>query len=431
MSATAIPYQSIRGRKDSVAVLDIGSSKIACFIAEPDEKGELRITGIGHHHARGIKGGVLTDTKEAEKSVAAAVELAEKMAGVTVDNLMVNVNFPDMLSHIVHVDLNIAGNAVTEQDIVDILREGCRSMQRDGREIIHSFITHYQLDGAKGIRDPRHMYGMMLQADVHIISVDKGKLYNLANMISRCHLDISEFVAASYASGLGCLEDDERDLGVAVIDMGAHETAIAIFNGGGMVYQTIIPIGGQHVTKDLAQCLPTSLQHAERIKTLYGGVIATASDSQHMVHVPPIGEDDAGEDASLPRSQIIQIIRPRMEEIFEIAVERIRASGMEAIIGGHIVLTGGASQLVGVRELASNILGRQVRLAKPKAFAGLAESVSSAGFSSAIGMLIYAKTRSFEELLKYNIDNKKSQHGFMGIGALKKWFKGEMMEINK
>jgi cell division protein FtsA len=422
MSATAIPYQSVRGRKDSVAVLDIGSSKIACFIAEPDEKGELRIIGIGHHHAKGIKCGVITDTKEAEKSVSTAVELAEKMAGVTVDNIMININFPDMQSHLVHVDLNIAGNAVTEQDIMDIMVEGCNSVERDGREVIHSFITQYQLDGAKGIRDPRCMYGMMLQADVHLISVDKGKLYNLSNMISRCHLDISEIVASPYVSGLGCLEDDERDLGVAVIDMGALETTIAIFNGGGMAYQTIIPIGGQHVTKDLAQCLPTSLQHAERIKTLYGGVLATASDAQHMVHVPPIGEEDAGEDASLPRAQIIQIIRPRMEEIFEIAKERISLSGMESIIGGHVVLTGGASQLVGVRELASNILARQVRLAKPKAFSGLAESVSTGGFSASVGMLIYAKTRSFEELLKYNhYKNKKS--GGLKLNKMFNWLK--------
>jgi cell division protein FtsA len=164
------------------------------------------------------------------------------------------------------------------------------------------------------------------------------------------------------------------------------------------------------------------LQHAERIKTLYGGVLATASDTQHMVHVPPIGEENAGEDASLPRAQIIQIIRPRMEEIFEIAKERIKASGMEAMIGGHIVLTGGASQLVGVRELASNILARQVRLAKPKAFSGLAESVSTGGFSASVGMLIYAQTRSFEELLKYN-HHKNKKSGGLKFNQMFNWLK--------
>jgi cell division protein FtsA len=355
--------------------------------------------------------------------VAAAVEHAEKMAGVTLDNIMVNISFADMKSHIVHVDLNIAGNAVTEQDIIDIMREGCRLVGREDREIIHSFITQYQLDGAKNIRDPRFMYGMTLKSDVHVISVDKGKLCNLTNMISRCHLDISEFVASPYVAGLGCLEDDERDLGIAVIDMGASETTLAIFNGGGMIYQSIIPIGGQHVTKDLAQCLPTSLQHAERIKTLHGSVVATASDAQHMVHVPPIGEEDA-DDASVPRSLIIQIIRPRIEEIFELVNEHIKSSGLQNIVGGHVVITGGASQLVGVRELASSMLARQVRIAKPKTFAGLAESVSTGGFSSAVGMLIYAKSRSFEELLKYNYQHKKSNNIFT-LAKLNNWLKGK------
>jgi cell division protein FtsA len=426
MTATVLPYHAIRGRKDSVAVLDVGSSKIACFIAEANEAGELRIIGIGHHHAKGIRGGVLIDSKEAEKSVASAVELAEKMAGVTIDNVMVMLNFPDMQSHLIHVELNIAGNAVTEQDIADMLREGCRTVQRDDREIIHSFITQYQLDGAKGIRDPRTMYGMVLQADIHIITVDKGKLVNLANMISRCHLDIAEFVAAPYAVGLGCLEEDEKDLGVAVIDMGATETGLAIFHGGGLVYQTILPIGGAHITKDLAQCLPTGLHHAERIKTLHGGVLASSSDAQHMVQVPPMGEEE-GEEMSVPRTHIIQIIRPRVEEIFELLNERIKASGLEALIGGHVVLTGGASQLVGVRELASSLLARQVRLGKPKPFAGLAESVSSGGFSGVVGMLCYAKQRSFEELLHHSYAKpKKMQQGAFGLGQLGEWMKKKL-----
>lgn len=426
MSLTAIPYNSVKGRKDSVAIIDIGSSKITCFIAEPNEDGLLSIIGIGHHHSKGLKCGMITDIGQAEKSVACAVELAEKMANVTIDNAMVNISFIDSKSDIIHIDLNISGNAVTERDIIEILTEGCNHFQDDEREIIHSFVNQYQLDGAKGIRDPRNMYGMLLQTDMHIISVDKKKLYNLANLISRCHLDISEIISTPYATGLGCLENDEKELGVAVIDMGAEETSIAIFNNSAMIYQAIVPIGGNHVTRDLAQCLSTSLQHAERIKTLHGRVSTTAIDSQHMIHIPPLNDENSFDDNNTPRSHIIQIIRPRIEETFELIFDNIKKNNMQSVIGNHIVLTGGASQMVGVRELASNIFNRQVRIAKPKIFAGLAESVSSNGFSCAVGMLNYAQKRPFEEVIKFNYYKKQKIKTIVKVKQFIEWLKNKI-----
>ena len=395
-----IPYQSIKSRKDSIAILDIGSSKIACFIAEPDDQGELHITGIGHHHAQGLRSGTITDSASAEASIAAAVNLAEQMAGATVDNVMVSLNLPDMRSHLMNVELNISGGAVSEQDISDILLEANRSVESDDRQIIHSFITQYQLDGAKGIRDPRNMYGMLLKADIHIITIDKRKLINLANMISRCHLDIAEFVASPYTSGLGCLETDEQELGVTLIDMGAYETSMAIFSGGANIYNCIIPIGGQHVTKDLAQGIPTSLTTAERIKTLHGSVLATANDDQSMITIPAMGEDYGDGESSISRTQVVSIIRPRIEEVFELLYDHIEESRMAALMGRHIVLTGGACQLMGVRELATSVFAKQVRIGKPRLFPGLAESVSSPCFSCAVGMLNYAVYRPMEDALQ-------------------------------
>lgn len=405
-----LPYQSVKGHRDSVAVLDVGSSKIACFIAEPDEHGQLHIIGIGHASAKGLRGATITDSKAAEESIAHAVSMAEKMAGVTLDNVMVSLSLPQMHSHSMHVELNIAGNAVSDQDISDILQEACQSLPLGQRQILHCFVTQYQLDGAKNIRDPRSMYGMLLKADVHIVTVESNALVNLSNTLSRCHLDIAEFISAPYAAGLGCLEHDERELGVTLIDMGATETGIVIFQNGANVYSHVLPIGGHHVTKDIAQGLSTSIAAAERLKTLHGSVLASANDDQHTIHVPRIGEEnDMSDDTHIPRLQLTNIIHPRLDEMFDMVQDAIEHARMEQAMGRHIVLTGGACQLVGVREMATEIFGRQVRIGKPKLFPGLAESVSGPHFSTAVGMLYYVQNRPFEDILFAGASGRSSQ----------------------
>ncbi len=410
----SLGYQSVKGRRDTVAVLDIGSSKIACFIAEPDEHEELRIIGIGHTHAQGVRGGLITDSRAAETSIIGAVNLAEQMAGVTLDNVMVNLSLPQLHSHAMHVELNISGNEVTDKDISDILKEGCRSVSRDDREIIHCFVTQYQLDGAKNIRDPRNMYGMTLKADVHVISVNNSVLLNLSNTLSRCHLDIAEFVAAPYMSGYGCAENDERDLGVVVIDIGATETNLALFANGANVYSTCVPIGGHHVTKDLAHFLSTSIAQAERIKTLHGGVYASAQDAQHNIHVPRIGEeDDTGDDAYISRADLVNIIHPRMEELCELLLEKIDGSHMQQFVGAPVIITGGGAQLMGVREMVAEMFGAKVRIGKPKFFPGLAESVSGTPFSSSVGMLYYATNRPFEDGLLTSCGQSRNRPAFI------------------
>lgn len=398
--SSSIGYQSVKGHKDSIGVLDIGSSKISCFIAEPDEQGELRINGIGHTHAKGIRGGTITDGKAVEQCIISAVNMAEKMAGVTLDNIIVCLSPASLRSRRMEVELNIGGNAVTDQDIADMLREACQTVEDERHHIVHCFVTRYQLDGAKNIRDPRAMYGMQLKASIHIITIDRHMLINFSNSISRCHLDITEYIVAPYAAGLGCLQEDERELGVTVIDMGATDTGYALFNNGALIFCGSVPVGGAHVTKDLAQGLSTGLTHAERIKTLHGSVLASAHDDQHMVHIPPIGEQDGMlEESHVPRSMLVDIIYPRIDELFNIMLDQIDAAGMSGHMGHHIVLTGGASQLVGVRELALETFGKQVRIGKPALFPGLAESVSGPAFTVPIGMLHYVLHRPFENKL--------------------------------
>lgn len=405
----------------SIAVLDIGTAKIACFIAYIDSAGEIKIAGIGHQLSKGIRGGVITDFAEAETSIANAVQAAEQMAGGTVENVVVSLSGGNLNSRNISIEMSLFGEEVTDRDIMDIIEQARASIAHSEHEILHSIPVSYYLDGARGIVDPRKMFGKKLGADVHIITGTAGVMRNLAHCVGRCHLNVEEYIAAPYASALSCLDDDEKQLGVTLIDMGAGSTSFCIVAGGKNIYTDCIPIGGMHVTNDIARGLSTSLAHAERLKTLHGSTIATASDDQIMVDVPPLGEEDSDETNTLPRSMLVGVIRPRIEEIFEMIRSKIEMSNMASYAGKRVVLTGGASQLLGVREMAGNILGKQVRLGRPHELAGLAESVSGPAFATALGMLEYRVKKPIEEQM---FDAHLHRGGLRaGFEKLVHWFK--------
>lgn len=371
-----------------VAVLDVGDTKIACFIAQVDHEGVLRIIGIGHQVAKGVRSGVITDMHEVESSIVAAVHAAEQMAGETIENVMVNLSGSGVVSRSISVEMEVAGSSVTERDMVDLLQEGSKSVATDKLEIIHCIPTHYFLDDNRGIRDPRGLFGRKLGAELHVVLAPSSLLRNLACCIGRCHLNVTRYIVSAYASGLACLEADEMELGATLIDMGGGVTSIAVFVEGKLIYTETIPVGGLHVTNDIAKGLSTSLNHAERIKTLHGSSVAAPSDSQTMIEVPQLGEDASeGDGHYVPRSTLVNIIRPRLEEIFEMVRSRMEGAMMDSVAGRRVVLTGGASQLMGTRDLAAQMLGKQVRSGRPKEVEGLADAVSGAAFSTAIGML--------------------------------------------
>lgn len=405
----------------SMVVLDVGTTKIACFIAHIDSAGEIKITGIGHQLSKGIRSGVITDFSEAETSITNAVDAAEKMAGTTVENVIVSLSGGNLNSRNVMVEMTLAGEEVADRDIMDIIEQARLSIAHNEHEILHSIPVSYYLDGARGIVDPRKMFGKKLGADVHMITGLSGVMRNLTHCIGRCHLNVEEYIAAPYASALSCLEEDEKQLGVTLIDMGAGGTSFCIVAGGKNIYTDSVPIGGMHVTNDIARGLSTSLSHAERLKTLHGSAIATASDDQIMVDVPPLGEEDSDESNTLPRSMLVGIIRPRIEEIFEMIRGKIELSNVASYAGKRVVLTGGASQLLGVREMAGNILGKQVRLGRPHMLPGLAESVSGPAFSTALGMLEYRVKKPLEEQM---FDVHRHRGGLRaGFEKLVHWFR--------
>lgn len=387
-------------RQGPIAVLDIGTTKIVCLIAQVVEDGKFGVIGVGHQLARGIKSGVITDIVEAGTSITAAVHAAEQMAGVTVEDVVLSVNGTNLKSRHVSVELDVLVDGVSDQDIADIIHEGCASVRGDDVSVLHCFPAHYTLDGARGLKDPRGMIGKKLGAELQVITARDHYLKNLSACIGRSHLNIADYVMSSHASAMSVLEKDEMDLGVTLIDMGGGVTSFAVFVGGRNVYSDSVPVGGNHVTSDIAQGLSTSLHHAERLKTLHGSAINSVKDSEVMIDVPQLGErEDDDEPTTMPRAMLVGVIRPRMEEIFELIRGKLEASGADKIAGRRCVLTGGASQMLGVGDLAARMLSKQVRKGKPMPIPGLAEAVSGPAFASVIGMLHYVREQTWEEAI--------------------------------
>jgi len=242
------------------------------------------------------------------------------------------------------------------------------------------------------VRDPRGMYARHLGVDMHIVTAASGAVRNLTTCIERCHLDIAGYVVSPYASGLAVLVEDEMELGVTVIDMGGGTTTIAVFYEGNVVFTDVVPVGGIHVTNDIARGLSTALTHAERMKTLYGHALATGTDEREMIDVPRVGEENDGNGYQVPRSLLVGIIQPRLEETLELVRSHLEASGFDKIAGRRAVLTGGACQLPAMTELAGLILDKQVRIGRPGRIAGLAEATAGPAFATCAGLLNYAVT---------------------------------------
>lgn len=384
----------IRHDVNHIAVLDVGTSKIACFIAELDDAWNLRVKGIGHQLSQGIRAGMVTDMQAAEASIIAAVHAAEQMAGITIDRVYVGLSGGSPRSHRIDVEVPLSNQAISERDMQRVLALGKRSIVDPERAVIHCIPVSYNIDEATGVQDPRGLYGRRLGACVHAVSVSSSALRNLSHCIGRCHLDICGVVMASHASGLAVLTEDERNLGVTVVDIGGSSTSVAVFVEGKDVYADHIAIGSQHISNDIARGLSTSMEQAERIKVMHGNVVAAPSDDYEYIEVLQLEDGDLTETNQVPRSMVVGIVRPRVEEILEIVRGRLEDSGVNRVAGRRVVITGGGSQLLGMRDLGMRVFNRQVRLGRPHEVEGVAESVSGPGFATALGLLEYARIRA-------------------------------------
>ncbi|MFA6280222.1 MAG: cell division protein FtsA [Bdellovibrionales bacterium] len=393
---------------DVFAALDIGTSKVACFIAHLDDMGQPHVIGIGHQLSEGIRAGLVADMDAVRRAVSAAVATAEQMAGENIERVIVNVAAPQLLSQTAAVALPLGGREITGADMDRLVAQAQTMAAEDSdghaMELLHTLPVHYALDGGHGIREPIGMIGNMLQADYHLISAAFGPVRTLETAIARCHLEVERLVASPLASGLSCLVEDEMDLGCTLIDIGAGTTSIGIFFDGHMIFSDGLPIGGLHISNDIARGLTTTFSYAERIKTLYGNATLSPADERDIINVPQVGEEAPEFANHLPKSHLIRIIGPRLEEIFEMIRARLIKSGVSEMAGRRVVLTGGTSQLPGIRDLASRILDKQVRLGRPlritrpyqgqrstsPTLTGLAEATSGPAFATTAGLLISA-----------------------------------------
>lgn len=394
--------RKIKPRGTLLGALDIGSHKIACLIGRvADDEGTVEVLGVGYQAARGIKGGTVIDLEAAESSIRQTVHAAENMAadimkGYPLREVVVSVPGVYALSHIMSAEIQVHGHDITDNDVRRALAKAQDQVLSADYELIHTIPIGYRIDGREGIRDPRGMVGQRLEVGIHMVTAEVGPLQNMASCIERSHLDIEALCSAPYAAGLACMVEDEMDLGCTVIDMGAGVTSLAVFQGGAMIYSDAVPAGGWHVTNDIARGLTCSAGDAERLKTLYGSAVASGTDDSELIDVPQMGDADRHSPNHIPRSLLVGIIQPRIEEILEMVSAKLTDSGLGTQIGKRVILTGGASQLPGMRELAQTVLGKQVRQGRPLRLTSLPDAVSGPAFATTAGLLHYLTERGGE-----------------------------------
>ncbi|MBY0338130.1 MAG: cell division protein FtsA [Acetobacteraceae bacterium] len=379
-----------KARSGAFGVLDIGTTKIVCVVARIESDGIPRALGFGWQRARGMREGSIVDMEEAEHAIRAAVAGAEEMADTLIKGVTVNLSCGQPASQALNVLWRVGGRAATDGDLSAILAEARRRTESVGREAVHSIPLGFLVDATGGVEDPRGMVCDTLTAKLHLVDASSNALANLAQTLARCDLEVEELVSSPFAAGLATLVEDEQELGAVCVDMGGGTTSLACFAEGRLCHTAQLPIGGWQVTNDLARLLSTPITHAERLKTMHGSVLEASEDRRDMLPVPLVGEDD-DQIARIPREMVVRIIRPRLEETFELLRDRLEGSQIPKEMRRRIVLTGGASQLVGARELAARVLGRDVtvRTGRPKQVRGLPETASGPAFAGVIGLLAW------------------------------------------
>lgn len=375
-----------------ITALDIGSSKVTCAIARLTAEGQQPVLlGVGQHVSRGLKGGAIIDMQALELAIRAAVHVAEERARETATNVYVSLSPKLVQATTVRMQASVAGHVIDDADVRKLISQAKASVEKPGIEVIHALSTGFHVDVIKGIRDPRGMYGDTMTGHVLLVTAPHGPIRNLYACIERCHLYLQGVVVSPYSAGLACLTQDEMDLGVLLIDMGAGMTSAAYFFDSELMHLDTLAIGGGHVTHDIARGLSTPLLQAERLKTLHGSAMLSPHDRRELIAVPLLGDEMSTRESQITKAELVRIIRPRIEETFEIWRDRLKVLEFEGLSSSRVVLTGGASHLPGVREISSLILGRQVRIGHSIHLKGQYSIFKDPSFCTCAGLIEYAK----------------------------------------
>lgn len=409
-------------RVSTLATLDIGSSKVCCLIAHVNKNDhKIEIVGHGYNASKGVKNGVITDINQATLCVCNAVETAEQMANERINRLYVNVSGDKTSGFLKRTIIQLHKNRkITEADIEKIILKSNAKINKEGQELVHCAPTNYLLDGNENVKDPRDFYSETLGLDLLLGFYPQLQYRNLASVVENAHLIIDAKAFSAYASALSCLVDDEKELGATLIDIGGGTTSITTFKNGFPVSFATIPVGGNNITNDIAWGLTTSFQHAEDLKIRHGCAFLISQDEMETINVYPVGEEDDNSIRQIHRSDLINIIAPRVEEMFEMISRKLDEQGLKDMSNHRVVLTGGCSLLPGIRDVAALVLNKQVRLGIPRNVPNIPKNLYNPAFSVALGLLVFATT--CEEFKPQTVTNSPIKE-IGEVGRIFSWFK--------
>ncbi len=377
--------------------VNIGSFRISAMIAGLSETGEMIVLGSGHRAAQGIRRGYVTDMAAATYAVRDAIERAEKMANTSISSVWIGCSGAGLASQIAQIEVDMGGRRIEQDDIDQLLVAARDVIQPDGRMVLHAQPAHYTLDGANGVGDPKGLHAERLGVDIHVMLAEGAPVRNITEAVQNAHLQVEAVVASPVAAGHACLTPEERDLGVALVEMGAEVTNVSVHGSGMLLGMASIPAGSADITDAIASAFGIRRFQAERLKCVNGSALASPADHREMIPVNAPGEEASGPLARhaddknrIPRAELVSVITGQLGQRMEDISKALKSLGFNGQRGQQIVLTGGGAELVGIADYAQAALGRPVRIGSPPRLSGLAEGHAKPGFATLAGLVLYA-----------------------------------------
>ena len=407
-----------RSDRNLLVGLDIGTSKVVAIVGEIKADGALEIIGVGSHPSRGLKKGVVVNIESTVQSIQRAVEEAELMAGCEIHSVYAGIAGSHVRSLNSHGIVAIKDKEVVQGDVERVIDAAKAVAIPADQKILHVLPQEYIIDTQEGIRDPIGMSGVRLEAKVHIVTGADSAAQNIVKCVQRCGLAVDDIVLEQLASSYAVLTEDEKDLGVCVVDIGGGTTDIAVFGGGAIRHTAVIPIAGDQITNDIAVSMRTPTQYAEDIKIKYACALSQLANPDETIEVPSVGDRPP---RRLARQTLAEIVEPRYEELFGLIRDELRRAGLEEQVATGIVLTGGSAKMEGAIELAEEVFHMPVRLGVPQYVTGLSEVVSNPIHATGVGLLLYAKS---------NMETQRTEAPLLAGGMknlierMKTWFQG-------
>ncbi|HLQ85739.1 MAG TPA: cell division protein FtsA [Salinisphaeraceae bacterium] len=408
---------SKRPENSLIVALDIGTSKVACIVAEPGTEGELEIIGLGSAPSRGMKKGMVVNIESTTDSIRRAVEEAELMAGCRIQSVYCGISGAHVQSHNSPGIVAVRNREVSESDIERVVDAACAVRLPSDHKILHVLPQEFSVDDNEGIQEPVGMSGVRLEARVHIVTGSVTSAQNIQKCVARCGLEVAKLSLEQLASSYAVLSQDEKDLGVALVDIGGGTSDIAVFVNGAIRHTAVIPIAGDQVTNDIAVALRTPTQHAEQIKIRYGCALPDLIEHDDAIEVPSVGDRPPRQ---LSRSTLAEVIKPRYEELFVLIHKELVRSGFDELLAGGIVITGGSSKMEGVIDLAEEVFHKSVRQGVPQRIKGMTDVVKNPIHATGVGLLQFAGRTQPRGSEPGHRDNSFAQVW----ERMKAWFKG-------